>query len=211
MRILIADDHPLYLDAAKALVTRTFNEPEIAVAASLAEAQAAIADGTRFEIVLADYSMPGMNGVDGVRALVAGARDTPVVVMSGVADRDDVRACLTAGAKGFLPKTLEPGLLSSALTIISQGGSYVPVELISGEGTPAPSGSVDVRNFSGRELALLQMLGEGNSNKEIARRLDLQEVTIKVNLTRLFTKLGAKNRAQAVAIAIKSGLLRKQG
>lgn len=229
MRILIADDHPLYLTAIQTLLERLLEESDVETVRSFDQAAAATRRGRVYDLLLLDYSMPGMNGAEGVRSMVKAAAPAPVVVMSGVAHPVEVGACIAAGARGFLPKTLDSKVFSSALSVILNGGSYLPVEMhqalcppsmSNAAPSPAPAlalaplsdaandlDAAEGRGFTERERAVMAMVVEGLSNKEIARQLNLREVTIKVQLTRIYKKLGAKNRAQAATIMAQTNLL----
>lgn len=208
MRIVIADDHPLYLEAVLGQLEKAFPGGQFHAARNLPDALALLERET-VDLVMLDYSMPGMDGVAGIPAAVAAARGTPVVVMSGVADDDAVRACIAAGARGFLPKTLESRVFIHAIGLVEAGGTYVPAEFVAPPLRPAaPSGPVlDPSAFTSREMEVLAMIVAGASNKEIARRLDLQEVTIKLHLTRIFQKMGVKNRSHAAVMAVRGGLV----
>lgn len=213
MHILIADDHPLYLAAVRDQMSRIFPEALIEDGKSLGDVVQSLGRENCYDLILLDYSMPGMNGPVSVRTVVDAARGAPVVVMSGIARAQDVSQCIGCGAKGFLPKTLDCKIFASALNLVLGGGSYLPAEMfampvcepeprpepqtssISAEDTEAP----DAR-FSERERAIMGMVVSGKSNKEIARMLNLREVTIKVQLTHIYRKLGAKNRAQAATL-----------
>lgn len=205
MRVLIADDHPLYLSAVHDQVVKLFPEAVVATAPGLPQALSILNDSERCDLVLIDYSMPGMNGTTGVRAAVAAAGGAPVVVMSGIADHDEVRLCIGGGARGFLPKTLEGKVFSSALNVILAGGSYIPAEMFCGAVATVPTevladGGVTAADLNERERSIMDMVVDGKSNKEIARQLNLREVTIKVQLTHIYRKLGARNRAQAAML-----------
>ena len=210
MRVLIADDHPLYLSAVRDQVERLFPGIDTDIASSLVETMALLRQGEPADLLLIDYSMPGMNGQVGIQAVVAAAQGSPVVVMSGVADAAEVSACIGVGAKGFLPKTLSNKVFASALNVVLAGGSYLPAEMFGTSCTAAlvpaeaPGNGYD---FSERERAIMAMVVNGNSNKEIAILLNLREVTIKVQLTHIYKKLGAKNRAQAAMLMTQGRLL----
>lgn len=222
MRILIVDDHPLYLDAARQQVARIFRKAEICSATALAGALEILGQ-TPVDLVMLDFSIPGTDGVSGVQQVVAAAAPAPVVVMSGVAMERDVFACIQAGAKGFLPKTLDGPVFTAAVSLVANGGTYVPTEFMAprapaavmaapAAASPPPSAegaAFDPSDFSERELALLKMVVSAASNKEIARAFDLQEVTIKFYLTRIFRKMGVKNRSHAAVMAVRSGLVRE--
>lgn len=207
MRIVIADDHPLYIEAVRGQLERVFPDAEIAASASLDGVLALLA-GTTADLVMLDFSMPGMNGTEGVRRAVQ-ATAAPVLVMSGIADERDVRACIESGARGFLPKTLEGRVFASAVGVVAAGGSFVPAEFVgaSAKAQPAEEDGFRRSDFTPRELEVLNMVVAGASNKEIARRLELQEVTIKLHFSRIFQKMGVKNRSHAAVLAVRSGLV----
>lgn len=210
MRVVIVDDHPLYLDAVRRQISRAFRNAEIFATTSLDEAIANLSQ-TPANLVMLDCSMPGMDGTEGVRRVVAEAGKAPVLMMSGVASTTDIAACLSHGAKGFLPKTMEGRVFADAVSIVLHGGTYLPAEFMASALTEAATaasnaGGLSVNSFSPRETELLRLVVGGESNKEIARQMGLQEVTVKFYLTRLFRRLGVKNRSQAAVVAARMGL-----
>jgi DNA-binding NarL/FixJ family response regulator len=209
LRFVIADDHPLYLEALQGQIERNFPQAQVRGAKSLDDALALLAEDSA-DLVMLDLSMPGMDGLAGVSRAVAAAGSTPVVIMSGVAGSAEVRACVEAGAKGFLPKTLDGKVFTSAIMLVSAGGTYVPAEFVSAPVAPAKeeaAGAPGSGSFTPREMEVLTLIVSGASNKEIARHLDLQEVTVKLHLTRIFQKMGVKNRSHAAVLAVRSGLV----
>lgn len=210
MRIIIADDHPLYLEAVLGQLERAFPDGRFFTARTLPDTLILLERET-VDLVMLDYSMPGMDGVAGIPQAIAVAKGTPVVVMSGVADEEAVRACIAAGAKGFLPKTLESRVFLHAIGLVAAGGTYVPAEFVALPVKPAVTigggPALDPANFTVREMEVLGLIVAGASNKEIARHLDLQEVTIKLHLTRIFQKMGVKNRSHAAVMAVRGGLV----
>ena len=207
MRVLIADDHPLYLRAVREHLERLFPGIAAESATNLASALGILRDCPPQNLVLLDYSMPGMIGYAGVRAVVTASHGAPVVVMSGIASADEISTCIGAGAKGFIPKSFEGEIFASALNIVLAGGSYLPAEMFSRAPPPPTESPADGVDFTERERTVMAMVVSGKSNKEIARLLTLQEVTIKVQLTHLYKKLGAKNRAQATMLAVQQHLV----
>jgi len=116
MRIIIADDHPLYLDAAKQQLVRAFADATVLSATRFSEVFDLLEQGP-VDVLLVDYSMPGNNGLAGLKSIIAAAKGAPVLVVSGVAIGKDVEACIAAGARGFLPKTLDGKLVTSAISL----------------------------------------------------------------------------------------------
>lgn len=192
-KILLADDHDLVRDTLKLFLEAGGMGP-ITVAGSVSEAEAALADpGTGpFDIVILDYDMPGMNGLEGLRRILQVA--APVVLLSGSAAAAVARDAIGAGARGFLPKTMPATALTAAIQLILGGETFFPFSLDSGPAEERIS-------LTAREQEVLQLLAEGLSNKEIARELGVQEVTVKLHVRTLSRKLGARNRTHAVMIA----------
>lgn len=205
MRAVIVDDHPLYLDAACRQILRAFRKAVIRTFVSLDAAVASLAVETA-DVVLFDYSL---GKIGGLRQLIAVCGDAPLIVMSGVASSADVAACISAGARGFLPKTMEGKVFINAVSLVLNGGTYAPAEFAGiGRAAPSAEGEGDRASdvaFNTRERDLLRLIAMGTPNKEIARSLGLQEVTVKFYLTHLFRKLEVKNRSQAAVTAIRLG------
>ena len=208
MRIIVADDHPLYIEAVRGQLERAFPGAAVADTRSFDGAMALLAEAPA-DLVMVDLFMPGMSGADGVSHLVATAAGAPVVVMSGSATDSDVRACIEAGARGFLPKTFDSAVFASVVRLVIDGASYVPTEFMRATANAESEAKTLRANFTPRELEVLRYVVAGAPNKEIARKLDLQEVTIKLHMTRIFHKLGVKNRSHAAVVAVRSGLVQE--
>jgi len=211
MKILIADDHPLYREALRTQVERLFPKAAIIEFPSFDEVMRleAAEDGA-FRLFLLDFHMPGMT-TESLKALVEAFPEVPVAVVSGTANRADVRAVIQAGARGFIPKTANAAYLSHALQLLLAGGTSVPADMIMGE-DPAPAQTLTsaqaqwMSALSARELDVLRRVARGLSNKEIGRELDLAEVTVKLHLRSIFRKIGARTRSEAAVIATKANV-----
>ena len=203
MHILIADDHELIRDTLAAFLE---NEADIDVTTvpDLHAAIAAIENGPRFDLVLLDYIMPGMNGLDGLDKMIDLSIGRPVAVMSGTAPKGVAQDALERGAIGFLPKTMGAKSLVNAVRFMVAGETFVPVKFMTEKVEEAENPLAN--GLSSRELDVLSGICRGLANKEIARELDLQEVTIKLHVKTLSRKLRAKNRTQAAMMARDAGL-----
>ncbi|MEO1549348.1 MAG: response regulator transcription factor [Pseudomonadota bacterium] len=203
MRILLADDHELVRDTLAAFLTRE-SEFELTLAKDLAEACVQIATTAPFDLILLDYGMPGMNGLEGLRKAIELSNGQPVALMSGVAPRTIAQEAIDAGAIGYLPKSMAAKSLMNAIRFMAMGEKYVPLDFLQ---EPQPSSTNPLaKSLSEREQQVLGGLCRGLANKEIARELDLQEVTIKLHVKTLCRKLDAKNRTHAAMIAKEAGL-----
>ncbi|NBE07834.1 response regulator transcription factor [Paragemmobacter ruber] len=201
MRLLLADDHDLVRETLAAfLLAEGFDE--VRCVATLPEALQALSDGPRYDLVLLDYTMPGMNGLEGLSRALAAGQGVPVAIITGTAQRDLAKAALEAGAAGFVPKTLASRAMIAAVQLMASGDVFAPISLLMEE----PEMALTLQSLTRRETDVLRGICQGKSNKEIARDLDLQEVTVKLHVKTLSRKLGAKNRTHAAMIARDAGL-----
>jgi two-component system, NarL family, nitrate/nitrite response regulator NarL len=203
-RILIADDHVLVADTIAMYLAKLEDDVVVDKAASLAEVVTMAERGNRYDLVILDLRMPGMNGLNGLskaRELYPG---TPVAMMSGFADPQNVEDALRLGAIGFLPKMMSGRAMLSAVRLMLSGEQYVPGSMLQPADSARQSSAV---NLSRRELDVLRCLKAGFPNKKIAQELGIEPVTVALHLRNAFKKIGAANRADAVRILIERGLL----
>ncbi|MFQ5959114.1 MAG: response regulator [Alphaproteobacteria bacterium] len=214
MHILLAADHRLVRDGLKLFVVRLASEVDVVEASTFDEALSQATGAEKLDLIILDLAMPGMNGLAGLEVMRARFPGVPVVILSGTLHRSEVINALDRGAHGYIPKTLSGESMLNALQLVVSGEKYVPSVICSDTGagpTPAPgngvafSGDSPLQRLTPRERDVLGLLTKGYSNKEIARDLELQEVTVKVHLKGVFRKLGAANRTQAVKIAMQLG------
>jgi len=206
MRILIADDHPLYREAVVTQVRRLYPEATVDEAASLDEARVlAETPGANYTLFLLDYYMPGMSEA-ALAQLATQFSKVPIALVSGSADANDVRAVIKAGAKGFVPKTANSDHFAHAIQLLLAGGTSVPTDILMGAGPEAEKSAPWLSQLTPRELDVLRHAARGLSNKEIGRELNLAEVTVKLHLRSIFRKIGARSRAEAAVIATRAGI-----
>lgn len=205
MKILIADDHDLLRDSLGAMLTRDAGA-EVTYASDLPGALNHIGRGVHFDLVLLDFSMPGMDGYAGLGHAIAAAATTPVALMSGTAPADAALTCLDMGGAGFIPKTMPAKSFLNAVRFMAAGEKYMPPQSM--RSAAEQTAAVPFRDvLTERERQVLQGLCESLSNKEIARHLDISEPTVKVHAQAVFRKIGARNRTHAAIIARENGFM----
>lgn len=203
IRILVADDHEMILDIARMYLDQQ-GDMSVVTVMDLDAALVAFRDDGPFDIVLLDYQMPGMDGLEGLQKMVALAGDCPVAIITGNPTRKLMNQALDAGAAGIIPKSLPIRSLANSIRFIHSGEIYMPLHLMQDEPNKK---AIDAGPLSGREMTVLSHLGEGRKNKEIAMTLGLSEGTVKMHVMSICKKLDATNRTQAVVIARDVGLL----
>jgi DNA-binding NarL/FixJ family response regulator len=204
MRVLIADDHPLYREAAALQIRRLYHEAHVQEVASLAELRAAVDLTPVFDLILVDYYMPGMSA-DELAGLVKDFPSTPLAVISGMVGNADILAAARAGVRGYIPKTSSSEHFARALQLLLAGGTSIPTEVLM-DTPPSHKTPAWLAKMSPREQEVLRGVAQGQSNKEIARVLGLAEVTIKLHLRNVFRKMAVKSRSEAAVKAVKADL-----
>jgi len=206
MRILIVDDHQLVREALAYYLKAGDEQIEVVEAGSLDEAMRR-PQKPDFDVVLLDYRLPGVTGDTAVAIACQHFRETPVIVLSGAVTRDEARTALARGAAGVISKEIEGRQLMATIRGIIEGesdifGLYEPA---------SPSLAASLRQpglaspgLSNREAQVAQLLVDGLSNKEIAKALGIADITVRLHLRRVFSKLGARSRTDAVRIILTS-------
>ncbi|MDG4840238.1 response regulator transcription factor [Micromonospora sp. WMMD967] len=211
--VLIADDQPLQRMGFKMLLDGTSGMTVVGEASSGAEAVRMV-DQSRPDVVLMDVRMPGMDGIEATRRITAGGSRTRILILTTFDLDEYVYAGLRAGASGFLLKDARPDELIAAIRAVAAGDSVVAPSLTrklmdAYLQEPAPT-SEDPRlsTLSEREREVLEAIGQGATNTEIAERFTLTESTVKKHVGRVLSKIGARDRIQAVIFAYDNGLVR---
>lgn len=223
MKILLADDHTLFRDALVEYMRRADDSNEILIAGDYYEARKVLEQHHDIDLTLLDFKMPGMNGLEGLKLIKEAYPDIPVALISGIAEERHVKKAMEIGAHGFFPKTLSGKALMKAIDLVLMGEKFLPVDHVKNsiqpsyyhgenesgfrDGGQAHFMAGDDPGLTRREMEVMGYLAQGASNKDIARALDLQIVTIKLHVRGICKKLGAKNRTQAVLTAQRIGLV----
>ena len=218
VRILVAEDHGLMLEA---ILNRLASDPDVEVVGAVSDGQALVdaysalhAAGEAPDLVLSDYGMPKLNGIEAVRAILERDPTAKVLILSAFDDQSLVVAAMAAGAAGYLLKSIPPDELREKVKMAARGEPVL-------DATTAAHmiGAVRIRErrpggaplkgapLSGREVEVLQLVAEGLSNTEIAGRLFISSQTVKTHLERICAKLSVSGRAAAVKRGMETGAL----
>jgi DNA-binding NarL/FixJ family response regulator len=198
-KVLIAEDHPLFRDAIREVIARLFAVRswdfvclEATEAKELFEIVGAHDD---LDLILLDLFMPGSNGLADLVMLRECEPGTPIVVISSLEDPSVVRRALACGAAGYVAKSAPKETMIEALQIVLDGGIYIPVDAVA---RPATDAAAAEEPLTPRQIAVLALLAQGRSNKQIAREMDISDVTVKAHMTAILRKLGVTTRAEAI-------------
>jgi DNA-binding NarL/FixJ family response regulator len=204
--VLVVDDHPV---VRQGLVGVLEDDPEFAVVGSVGSAEEALAlAGARHPaVVLLDLELPGMDGIAAIPRLLAASPETRILVFTAYDTDERVLGAIRAGARGYLLKGAPATEIARAIRAVAAGGSHLEPRVASKLIAEMRSPNRGRDALSERERQVLRLVADGLSNKQIARELVLSERTVKFHVASLFRKLGADNRAQAVALAVQRGLL----
>ncbi len=202
IRILIADDHPIVCEGLASLINR---RPDMLVVAEAHNGQEAIELFRQHkpDLILLDLRMPGIDGIEACRAIHAEDPTTRLIILTTYDDDEALSQARQAGAATYLAKDAPRQELLACIRAVHQGeGSFpetLPSLLAEGKSTIV---------LTSREREVLQLLGEGKSNREISAALTIAEGTVKLHLNNIFGKLDVNSRVEAVTLALKRGLLR---
>ena len=201
--LLIADDHPLFREALRGAVARVLPGANLHEADSVDALYALVEAHPDADLLLLDLNMPGAQGFSALVHLRALYPQLPIVVVSAREEPAVMRRALDHGAIGFIPKSADAATLGQAIATVLDGDRWAPASALS-----APAAAADehdaakrLRDLTPQQFRVLQMLGSGLLNKQIAHALGVSEATVKAHMTAILRKLGASNRTQAVLMA----------
>jgi DNA-binding NarL/FixJ family response regulator len=218
MKLLLIDDHPLFRDGLSLLIQHRLDlaehgGAEVLEAGSLREAMVELERHPDVGLVLLDLGLADRQGLDTLSEWREQAPNLPVVVLSADDRPATILAAIDQGASGFIPKTVEAGVMQEALRRVLSGGVYLPPlpsdAVLATDPTPPDddtAGPESTLGLSGRQLDVLRLLIEGKPNKEICRMLSLSESTVKTHLSAIFRKLKVSSRTQAVVAVARAGV-----
>lgn len=206
VRVLVVDDHPVVRRGLHSMLDGESGINIVGLASSGKEGLL-LAAKLNPDVVLLDLRMPDMGGVEVIVALRASQPESNVLVLTNYQLDEDIFNALDAGALGYLLKSASQDQVIEAIHAVSQGKRRIPTEL-----AIRLAERVGRSSLSAREVEVLRLVVEGLTNKEIAKKLFISDITARNHVISLLSKLNAKDRTEAATIAIRRGLVRlKEG
>ena len=212
IRILVADDHPVYRDGLRALAARSPDLELVGEAANGTDA-VAMAEQTLPDVILMDLRMPGMTGIEATRAILDRRPETRILILTMSEDDDSLFAAMRAGARGYLPKDADSEELIRAIRAAALGevifGASIASRLQAFFAPTRARAADPFPELTEREDEVLELIAQGRSNHDIAARLQISDKTVRNHVANVFNKLRVADRAQAIVRAREAGLGRE--
>ncbi|GHH74249.1 DNA-binding response regulator [Kitasatospora indigofera] len=218
VRVVLADDQPLVRSGLRVLITDT---PDLEVVGEAADGEEAVRLTAELapDVVVMDIRMPGMDGIEATRRIMAGQGPTRVLVLTTFDEDEHVHGALRAGASGFAVKDMALDDILAAVRVVAAGDALIApgvtrrliADFLAGARAGSGRAPRPLEGVTDREREVLTLVGRGRSNGEIADDLFISVATAKSHVARLLSKLGARDRVQLVIIAYEAGLVAPPG
>jgi DNA-binding NarL/FixJ family response regulator len=201
IRILTVDDHPLMREGTAAMIRSQADMELVAEAANSSEALEKFREH-RPDVTLMDIRLPGRSGIDTVIAIRSEFPEARILMLTTFEGDVEIQRALQAGARGYMLKSMPPSELLAGIREVHAGKKRIPPEVAA-----HLAEHMGEETLTARELEVLQQVAGGNRNRDIAGRLFITEETVKVHMKHIMEKLGAKDRTDAVSIALRRGII----
>lgn len=214
MKYLIVDDHALVTGALSMMLIDRDPQAEVLTAGNAPDALALIdREGETADLLILDLTMPGVTGTELMEEIVRRQPLLKVLVLSGITDPNGIMRVLQLGAAGFVPKSFDTDMLTSAIDFVLDGGVFIPSKLLSGgqrenlieQSVQALKRETEEVRLTDRQKDVLEQLAKGSPIKRICQDLNLSEGTVKTHVSAIYRAFGATNRTEALLAARRAG------
>lgn len=209
MKVLITDEQSLFRDGLSLRLKQINQDIIILQSSSLAEMQKILSKETDLDILILDIDLAELNATEIISKLKSLSPNTKIVAISSSEDTRNIKKILSCGVKGYIPKKSDSNILSGALKLILDGGTYIPPAMLDNgvDYSSYQTNSPLKKNLTNRQSQVLDLIAQGKSNKQIAYDMGVSEATVKLHINALLRSLKVNNRTQAVITAQKMGLI----
>ncbi|MBO5039168.1 MAG: response regulator transcription factor [Alphaproteobacteria bacterium] len=209
MKVLITDEQSLFRDGLSLRLKQINQDISIIQSSNLAEMQKILSKDSDIDILIVDIDLAELNAAEVINKIKNIAPNTKIVAISSSEDTRNIKKILSLGVKGYIPKRSDSNILSGALKLILDGGTYIPPAMLDNgiDYSAYSSASPLKKNLTNRQSQVLDLIAQGKSNKQIAYDMGVSEATVKLHINALLRSLKVNNRTQAVITAQKMGLI----
>ncbi|HEY0460274.1 MAG TPA: response regulator transcription factor [Pyrinomonadaceae bacterium] len=201
IRILCVDDHPLMQEGIAAIIN---NQSDMSLVGEAANGFEGLAKFRELlpDVTLMDLRLPDMSGIDAMIDILAESPNARIIILTMFEGDAEIKRALEAGARGYMLKTMPPKELVKVVRLVNSGKKHIPLEIAANLAEHYSD-----ETLTAREIEVVAQIARGNKNREIAEKLFISEETVKVHIKHIMEKLSAADRTQAVAIAVKRGII----
>lgn len=209
MKVLITDEQSLFRDGLSLRLKQINQDITILQSSNLIEMQKILSKENDIDILILDIDLAELNATEIINKIKTLAPNTKIIAISSSEETRNIKKILSCGVKGYIPKRSDSNILSGALKLILDGGTYIPPVMLDNglDSNPYHTNPTLKKNLTNRQSQVLDLIAQGKSNKQIAYDMGVSEATVKLHINALLRSLKVNNRTQAVITAQKMGLI----